>query len=63
MDKFINYKDYKIKHLTSENARLMAALVEIQKVAEISEGVEWYELIARRAIEGEQDEENTRDKG
>ena len=60
MDKFINYKDYKIKHLTSENARLMAALVEIQKVAEISEGVEWYELVARRAIEGEEYVEHKR---
>ena len=58
--KFIDHRDHKIERLTSENKRLMEALREIQQVAAVSEQVEWYELVARRAIEGEEYVEHKR---
>jgi hypothetical protein len=43
----------KIKNLTKENARFRSALTEIRDVAAISEGVEFYAMLADQALKGE----------
>lgn len=45
-------EDLSILALTmAERDRFRAALIEIQKVAEISEGVAWYHMVATRALD------------
>ena len=42
-----------VKAFQEENARFKAALEEIRDVAQISEGVEFYAMLADKALKGE----------
>tara|TARA_R110000803_G_scaffold56795_1_gene114210 strand:+ start:2751 stop:2903 length:153 start_codon:yes stop_codon:yes gene_type:complete len=42
-----------VKALQAENERLRAALIEIRDVAAISEGVEFYAMLAGKALKDE----------
>ena len=49
----VNPKLQEIRKLRAEIAKLKAGLQEIYKVASISEGVEFYALLAKKTLEGE----------
>ena len=52
LSQFTKLTKLQIKMLREDNERYLNALTLIRNVAEVSEGVEWYKLIANQGIEG-----------